>query len=422
MSAWPRTVATAAAGAATAAACAAFVVLFLSVPPGWSPPIGFAPRIGTVFRHYPSWRLTAPAFQHLALALLAAAWLCYAAFALLARNRVLVATLAVSARLLLLLVPPTLSSDLYHYALFGRMVAAHGWNPYVTTGNALAGDPLWPLASWQHLTSHYGPTFTWISAALAALGRGDPLATALWFKGAAALCDLGSCWLVWRLAAGDRLRALALYALNPLILIELAGNGHCDSFMIVLALAGLLVGQRRPQAGLVLLLLSFTTKYLTGVVVLLFAVQVVARAPDRGRTAARLAAVAAVVLIALYAPFWRGLAGFRTTLDLVLRARTDPAAAAPLRLLPLALFTLATILGAMAATRLPRIAELSAALVLLFLLVGFAWRLPWYFTTPLALCLPAPDTTPNRALRLIALWLGGVFMLLYCALLPVGRG
>jgi hypothetical protein len=292
----------------------------------------------------------------------------------------------------------------------------------VTAGNALRGDPLWPLASWQHLTSHYGPTFTWISAALAAVGGGDPLATALWFKGAAALCDLGSCWLVWRLAAGDRLQALALYALNPLILVELAGNGHCDAFMITLVLAGLLVGQRRPEAGLVLLLLSFTTKYLTGVVVLLFAIQVVTRAPDRLRAAARLAAIAALVLVALYAPFWRGLSGLATTTDLVLRARTDPHATAPLRILPLAFFTVATVLAAVAATRLPRIPELAAALILVFLLIAFAWRLPWYFTTPLALALPAPATAPNRALRLIALWLGGVFMLLYCALLPVGRG
>jgi hypothetical protein len=418
----PRTVASVVAGAVTAAACAAFVILYLSVPPGWSPPIGFAPRIGAVFRGYPTWTLSAATFQHLALAVLAGAWLGYAAFVLLARDPAVVAVLAVAARLLLVLVPPALSSDLYHYALFGRMVAAHGWNPYVTTGNALAGDPLWPLASWQHLSSHYGPTFTWISAALAGLGHGDPLATALWFKGAAALADLGSCWLVWRLAAGDRLQALALYALNPLILIELAGNGHCDAFMIALALAGLRVGQPRPAAGLVLLLLSFTTKYLSGVLVLLFAIQVVARAPDRHRAAARLAAVAAAVLVALYAPFWRGLAGFGTTLDLVLRARTDPHVTAPLRILPLALFTLATVLAAMAAARLPRITELAAALVLLFLLVAFAWRLPWYFTTPLALANLGPTTTPNRALRLIALWLGAVFMLLYCALLPVGRG
>ena len=31
--------------------------------------------------------------------------------------------------------PPVLSADIYHYALFGRMVAFYGLNPYVVPGS-----------------------------------------------------------------------------------------------------------------------------------------------------------------------------------------------------------------------------------------------------------------------------------------------
>src|SRR5207245_5121127 len=100
----------------------------------------------------------------------------------------------------LVVMPPVLSTDLYHYALFGRMITTYGLDPYVTPGDALRSDPLWRFADWRHVSSHYGPLFTWISAGATWLGAGRPIGTALAFKAITALFNLGGCWAVRGLA------------------------------------------------------------------------------------------------------------------------------------------------------------------------------------------------------------------------------
>src|SRR5207249_1613932 len=128
--------------------------------------------------------------------------------------------------------PPVFSTDLYRYDLYGRMIGA-GINPYVTPANALSGDPLYPYAGWQHLRAHYGAGFLWISAAATWLGGGGVVGTALAFKAVVAAFNLLGSWAVLRLARqtgdGDGLEAFALYAWNPLILLESAGSAHPDA-------------------------------------------------------------------------------------------------------------------------------------------------------------------------------------------------
>jgi hypothetical protein len=61
------------------------------------------------------------------------------------------------------------------------------------------------------------------------------------WKGLVALLDLGSCWLIWRLARRTgRPTALAVwYAWNPLAVIESAGMGHVDAAGVCALLAAL---------------------------------------------------------------------------------------------------------------------------------------------------------------------------------------
>src|SRR5205085_2649874 len=137
---------------------------------------------------------------------------------------------------------------------------------------------------WQAVPSAYGPTFTWLSALLAGLGGGRVFATAVAFKGAAALFSLLGAWLIRELGravdAGSSLRPLLVYAWNPLVIIESAGMGHNDTFMMALALGGLLLAQRqRPWLGFALMVLAADVKQVAGVVGLLFACQFLAAAP-----------------------------------------------------------------------------------------------------------------------------------------------
>ena len=125
---------------------------------------------------------------------------------------------AAVASVALILTPPMLSSDLYHYALFGRMIITRGLNPYVTPGAVLVDDPLWPLANWHDYTTHYGPVFTGLSVVAAWAGAGSAVGTALAFKTLATAFGALTVWAVGALArreARSSLLPVLLVAWNP---------------------------------------------------------------------------------------------------------------------------------------------------------------------------------------------------------------
>jgi hypothetical protein len=441
----PRLLALAVAGAALIGLLVAFFLLYLRLPAGWSPIIGTAPAIGAVFLDafpYPTVSLGPRAFRIAALTLVLAAWAFYGVIVLVlsrmvdpaarARALRLVIILAAVGHVLLVLMPPVLSTDLFRYALFGRMVTVYDLNPYATQAHALSGDPLWQFAGWRHLRSHYGATFVWLSALTTWLGGPGPIGTAIAFKGLSAVFNGVACWGTWRLAretgGRDGLVPLALYAFNPLVLIEGPGSGHPDSVMLALALVGTALWWRgRTTGGWVLLVASAAVKYMTGLLAVLLAVHAVT-ASDRGKRlalVARLAAVAAAVLLVLYGPFLGGAGVFGTALQVVMRGRTleqgrelepDDTPTAALAIFG-ALLAGALVIGARASRH--HLIELTVVLVSFFVLFALRWWMPWYFLTGLALAIAAAPTPTSRILRPLTLLLAFLASLLYCALVPV---
>ena len=352
---------------------------------------------------------------------------------------------------LALLMPPVFSNDLFHYALFGRMVAFYGFNPYIVPGNAIMGDPVWPFAFWRDVTSHYGPVWTLVSAVTAALGDRSVLFTALAFKGAAALFNLADCLLVYRLArrfGGDGLGALLLYAWNPLVLIETAGSGHNDAAMMTFALLGLLLAARgRLLWGLAALVLSILVKYLTALLLLFYVLHCLARQTGWRRTmalAAKMGAVAAVIAVGLFVPFWAGPASlarllevgapFKSFVRILLREwvagllagggdlAEARAAAEPYVVggLHLGFGALMTLLAKAALSRPDgwrRVIELWGVASLVYVALVYGWNEPWFLVPTLAtLCVVHQS---RLGLRLLAAThaLGLLWMLVYPVLI-----
>jgi hypothetical protein len=424
---------------------AAFFLLYLRVPAGWSPTTGYAPATGAAFLRafpYPTVSLGVAGFRAAVLASIVAMWAAYGLAAMLlprvtdpAQRRRAAWTIAgvtIGAHLLLAVLPPVLSSDPFWYALFGRMTLT-GLNPYLTPADALSADPLWSYASWTNLRSHYGPTFLWISAGATWLGGGAPVGTALAFKGVVAAFNLVACWAVREVARssgdGDGLEAGLLYAWNPLVLMEAPGSAHSEAIMVALALLGVLLFLRgRRLTGFGVLVASAAVKYITGLVGLLVLVRTVAAAPPgrRLRTAGPLVAVAGGLLVALYAPFWRGPAVLGAAVELISRGRAlEPGTSDPggPPLLALALFVLLLAAALVRAARRPSpsVLLLCGGLVTFFVLFVLAWRMPWYFLTGIAFTAAAGPGRFTRAARLVALFLGMLAMFLYGALVPSGR-
>ena len=425
-------------GLVLAAAVVSFNLLFLWMPEGWAPlHYGMATGVGAAYARVvplPSLTLTPAGVERAGLTLLIAMWAAYALALFLAatlrggaaaRTAVrLVVIAGVVASVALILTPPVLSADLYHYAMFGRMVLTRGLNPYVTPPSALQGDPLLPLANWQDYTTHYGPVFTGLSVAAAWVGAGGAIATALAFKTLATGFGALAAWAASRLAEREGrsgLLPLALIAWNPLALIETAGSGHNEMVMMGLALAGLLVMARgRSSLGFVLLVASVHVKWVSAAVVGLVLIAHLHELDDwraRARQLAKLLAVAVAVTVVLYLPFWAGSDSMAAVRRLMLDSR-NAAGDKVMRLGNLLPFGAVVALAIALVTRYGRrfAIDMAAAVNLAFAVFVFNWIFPWYVLPALPLLAVGPLSRTNGVL-LLATSVCSVFLMKYWTLL-----
>jgi hypothetical protein len=225
----------------------------------------------------------------------------------------LVLGVALACQLILFATPALLSTDILDYASYGRVAGLYGLNPYVATPETtLVGDPFWGYGAWQQTVTVYGPLWTSIDATLARLlPIGDPVQMVLAYKTLALVVQLANLglvgWLVARwLPVEQQVAAFAVYAWNPLLLLELVGNGHNDALMvlcILLAMAVLTVAWRSGSAwgwggALVCLELGALVKFVPLGVMAAVIVVWLRRLPT-ARERLRQGALVAVVLVAI---------------------------------------------------------------------------------------------------------------------------
>jgi len=148
---------------------------------------------------------------------------------------------AVLFRALLVPLVPTLSDDIYRYRWDGR-VQVEGWNPYAVSPNdarlAALRDTDWRKMPGRETPSIYPPlaehAFRITYRALP-----DPVR----FKLPFVLADLAIVFMLagWVHFTGGRNWTLAVYAWNPLVIVEFAGSGHNDASALACVVAALLL-------------------------------------------------------------------------------------------------------------------------------------------------------------------------------------
>lgn len=142
-----------------------------------------------------------------------------------------------------LLTPPLLSTDLFYYGATGELAWTGAANPHIAPPSTAPGSPLLPYVYWSDFPSPYGPLWTAASALAVGLVGAAPFAVSLAFKVLAAGCALAmaalAAALARRWAPGEETRAAALWAWNPLVLLECAGNGHNDAAVALLMVGAL---------------------------------------------------------------------------------------------------------------------------------------------------------------------------------------
>ncbi len=449
----------------------AYVLLFVNVPSGYNS--RYALGFGSVeaFRAiypYPRLDLSASAFGSLGAATLGLLWCLYFGAAAVVRGPLtgeprvaaVIFGFAVLFHLTLFaLMPPVLSSDVYHYAAFGRMLVGYGINPYVVppaaAGPAAGREPIWAYLDWPELVTPYGPAWTLLSAALARLGGHDPLAIVFLWKGVAVAASLLIGWIIWRLARqllpGSEAAALVAFTWNPLVIIEVAGSGHNDVVMIAAALAGVLaIARSRPHLGVALLTLSVLVKYLTALLTILLVVYLLRRQSAPGarlRLLVRAVVVALGVTLLCLLPlgvgpevlggpvFHAGEAAGRNPSQVALRelaatglaAVVEPAqtrrAAAPIIALALYLGFVAFLAwGVLSIWRgggeLRRVLVVFGIAALAYVTVIYGWNYPWYLVSPLAVASVVVGRPGGRRLLTVTNAVGLFLSLLYPLLVP----
>ncbi len=228
-----------------------------------------------------------------------------------------------------LVMPADLSTDVYTYVGYARMAVVHGLNPHVDPASELVrlGDPTAPFIHWR-APSPYGPLSTLMTmAAVAVAPGGSILASVFLIKLLTAAAVLGAAVAARRIVRElDPERAdaaLVATALNPLVLIEGAGNAHNDIIAAVFVLlAFLALARRRPLAAALAIGTAAAVKLIP--LLLLPWVAFVAAWPGldeakpasppsllaRLKMAALVGACGILPLAVSYAPFWRGAATF----------------------------------------------------------------------------------------------------------------
>ena len=157
---------------------------------------------------------------------------------------------AVLFRLVLFHLPPSLSDDAFRYVWDGQ-VQTHGINPYEyapqdSTLGFLHDAPVYGQINSKAFYSVYPPVSQLVFRGGAQLFRHNWWAAHYTIKLLLVLTELLAVFLLARLVAA---RHLILYALNPLILLETAGQAHTESVLILLLVLAVLL-HRRGRGGL----------------------------------------------------------------------------------------------------------------------------------------------------------------------------
>lgn len=160
---------------------------------------------------------------------------------------------AVLFRLTLYSLTPSLSTDIQRYRWDGRVQNA-GWNPYALAPNdprlSYLRDSGWAVMPGPEIPSMYPPLSQLVFRLAARLFPGT-----VGFKLPFVLADLLALAIlaIWLQSLPDGTYRLAIYAWNPLVIVEFAASGHNDALAIAALVGALAWMKKRPAASVITL-------------------------------------------------------------------------------------------------------------------------------------------------------------------------
>jgi hypothetical protein len=205
---------------------------------------------------------------------------------------------------------PTLSDDLQRYRWEAK-VQAQGWNPYAIAPNDSRLVPLrdkyYEVMPGRELPAIYPPAAELLFRATWKFFPG-PIAFKTPFAAADVLVLLLLAWIIRHEV--DRDFRLAVYAWNPLVIVEFAGSGHNDVLALLGIVGGIALIKKWPTIASVPVALGAMAKVFPAVLLPVW-IRRAGWPRKKGWWAAVLAALAA---LAVLAPYWNALGMLRANL------------------------------------------------------------------------------------------------------------
>jgi alpha-1,6-mannosyltransferase len=345
--------------------------------------------------------------------------------------RILAIVFPVAFNVLLVFVPPSTSIDLLSYVSHGYIATELDGNPHLDPSSGVAQTPLGTKLmryGWRpvHPASPYGPVWTRVEAATVGVidGVGGQLVA---LKLIVVAASLGSALLIWKILGDVRpehqfVGTLA-YLWNPLIVVEIAAEGHNDSLVVFVVLLALLLTIRgRASSGFGAMFLGVLTKYVPLLFVPIQLLYLWRSRASTSRFAKQIAtgvAAAAILATVLFGGLWAG----SRTFDAV-RAAAEPGSSGSTRTMVELAFSrigsgtveaivdvaviiaFAVFIGVVAwfVQGKDDLLRACAIVSLAYLFVASPSYWPWYAVLPVALLAVAPMR--NALLLLFAVSLG----------------
>lgn len=174
------------------------------------------------------------------------------------------------------------SYDLFNYMFDARIFTLHGENPYEHRALDYLSDPWINFMRWTHRTYPYGPVWLGLTVPLSFLGFQVFLPTLFLFKSLMAASFLGTIYFIGKVLEKinpkNMLFGMALFAFNPLVIIESLVSAHNDIVMIFLSTGAIfLFLDKKYIRAFLLLFLSIGIKFATIFLLPLFIAVVILR-------------------------------------------------------------------------------------------------------------------------------------------------
>jgi alpha-1,6-mannosyltransferase len=335
----------------------------------------------------------------------------------------------------MLLLYPVDSSDVFDNIMRGRMTTLYGGNPFYQRPSSQAivrSDPFYRYSGWNDYPTAYGPGWELIAAAVARLAGDDVITNVVAFKLASLAFEAGTLAVVALLlrqyAPQRALYGVTLLAWNPLAVYSVPGNAHNDIVMTFFIVLGIyFLARRHYTLAAMAETAGALVKFIPALLLPIVLIAGLAQADSWRKRLYYLVVTGfacMVMMVALYAPFWRGgdILGadwrshlFTTSLPTLVKMSLQPHLGAQLTdafvsraaLLVMAVWVVAQALALWRARRMriewTRYAGAALSIVLFYLLVTCLWFQPWYAVWPVALAALLPDSMIARGAIVLSL-------------------